>query len=82
MVDRAPPLFLCNMRLSISGMGDAPAFVIKGDAHAFVMEEGMRDAPAFVIKGDVPLATRVSFAFIIGDTRISLLSKRRARIGY
>jgi hypothetical protein len=35
-----------------------------------------------VIKGDAPLATRVSFAFIIGDTRISLLSKRRARLGY
>jgi hypothetical protein len=48
-------------------MGDAPAFMIKGDAHAFVMGEGMRDVPTFVIKGDAPLATHVSFAFIIGD---------------
>jgi hypothetical protein len=49
-------------------MGDAPAFVIKGDARAFVVGEGMGDTPAFMIKGDTPLATRVSFAFIIGDT--------------
>jgi hypothetical protein len=27
----------------------------------------MEDASAFVIKGDTPLATRVSFAFVIGD---------------
>jgi hypothetical protein len=44
-------------------MGDVPAFMIKGDMHAFVMG----DTPVFMIKGDVPLATRVSFAFIIGD---------------
>jgi hypothetical protein len=49
-------------------MGDASAFMIKGDARAFVMGEGMGDVPTFVIKGDMPLATRVSFAFIIGDT--------------
>jgi hypothetical protein len=35
-------------------MGDASAFVIKGDAPAFVMGDGMGDASAFVIKGDVP----------------------------
>jgi hypothetical protein len=56
MVDRAPPLFLCNMRLSISGMGDAPAFVIKGDAHAFVMGEGMGDTPTLMIKGERALS--------------------------
>jgi hypothetical protein len=54
--------------VSILGMGDASAFMIKGDARAFVMGEGMRDVPTFVIKGDMPLATRISFAFIIGDT--------------
>jgi hypothetical protein len=48
-------------------MGDTPAFVIKGDVHAFMMGEGMGDAPAFMIKGDTPLATRVSFVFIIKD---------------
>jgi hypothetical protein len=51
------------MLVSLYGMGDASAFVIKGDAHAF----GMGDAPAFVIKGDTPLVTRVSFTYIIGD---------------
>jgi hypothetical protein len=60
-------MFLCNTHHSILGMGDTPTFVIKGPAHAFVIGEGMGDAPAFVIKGDVPLSTRVSFAFIIGD---------------
>jgi hypothetical protein len=48
-------------------MGDVPAFMIKGDVHAFVMGEGMGDAPAFEIEGDTPLETRVSFAFIIGE---------------
>jgi hypothetical protein len=48
-------------------MGDAPTFMIKRDAHAFMMEEGMGDASTFMIKGDVTLATRVSFAFIIED---------------
>jgi hypothetical protein len=38
-----------------------------GDARAFVMREGIGDASAFVIKGDAPLATHISFAFIIGD---------------
>jgi hypothetical protein len=60
-------MFLCNTRLSILGMGDMPAFVIKEDAHAFMMGEGMGDAPILVTKGDAPLAARVSFAFIIGD---------------
>jgi hypothetical protein len=48
-------------------MGDAPAFVIKGDAHAFMMGEAMGDASAFVIKGGAPLEMCVSFDFIIGD---------------
>jgi hypothetical protein len=61
-------MFLCNVHLSVLGMEDAPAFVIKGDTHTFVMGEGMGDASAFMIKGDAPLATHVSFAFIIGDT--------------
>jgi hypothetical protein len=60
-------MFLCNARLSILGMGDASAFMIKGGACTFVMGEGMEDVPAFMIKGDASLATRVSFAFIIGD---------------
>jgi hypothetical protein len=50
-----------NDHLYIYGMGYAPAFMIKGDAPAFVMG----DAPAFMIKGDVPLETRVSFTCII-----------------
>jgi hypothetical protein len=49
-------------------MGDAPIFMIKRDARAFMIGEGMRDASAFMIKGDASLVTRVSFAFIIGDT--------------
>jgi hypothetical protein len=44
-----------NARLSIYGMRDAPAFVIKGDAPTFVMGDGMRDTTAFVIKGDTHL---------------------------
>jgi hypothetical protein len=51
-------MFLFSMCLSILRMGDAPAFMIKVHVHAFVMGEGM---------GDAPLATRVSFAFIIKD---------------
>jgi hypothetical protein len=47
-------------------MGYAPAFVIKGDARAFVIEEGMGDV-AFEIKGDAPLEICVSFPFIIRD---------------
>jgi hypothetical protein len=48
-------------------MEDVPAFMIKRDACPFVMGEKMRDVSAFVIKGDAPLATHVSFAFIIRD---------------
>jgi hypothetical protein len=57
--------------LSILGIGDVPAFMIKGDAHAFMMREGMGDASTFMIKGDAHLAMRVS-----------LLSEKRARLGY
>jgi hypothetical protein len=42
-----------------------PAFMIKGDAHAFMMG----DVPAFVIKEDTPLETHVSFPCIIGDAQ-------------
>jgi hypothetical protein len=42
-------------------MGDAPAFMIKGDAHAFRMIDRMGDALAFMIKGDTPLAAHISF---------------------
>jgi hypothetical protein len=41
-------------------MGDALAFMKKGDTPAFVMRDEMGDAPAFMIKRDVPLETRVS----------------------
>jgi hypothetical protein len=60
-------MFLYNTRLSILGMGDARAFVIKGDLRTFMMGEGMTDTLAFVIKGDAHLATRASFSFIIRD---------------
>jgi hypothetical protein len=60
-----------NTCLSICGMGDTPRFMIKGDMPAFMMGDGLGDAPAFVIKGDVPL-----------ETHISLLSEKRARLGY
>jgi hypothetical protein len=40
------------VRIFILGMEDAPAFVIKGDAHAFVMGEGMGDTPTLMIKGE------------------------------
>jgi hypothetical protein len=53
-------------------MGDAPAFVIKRDECAFVMGEGM---------GDTPLAKRVSFAFIIGDTHLECTSPFCQRSG-
>jgi hypothetical protein len=56
-----------NIHLSIYGMGDASAFMIKGDVPTFVMGDGMGFAPAFVIKGDAPLETRVSFTCIIKD---------------
>jgi hypothetical protein len=48
-------------------MGDVLAFVIKGDAHTFIMGEEMGGAPAFMMKGDASLATRISFSFIIED---------------
>jgi hypothetical protein len=50
-------------------MGDAPAFMIKGDAHAFTIGDGMRDTLAFLIKGDTPLATHVSLTSIIRDAQ-------------
>jgi hypothetical protein len=53
--------------VSLLGMGDVPAFMIKGDMRAFMMGGGMGDAPTFMIRGDVPLETCVSFAFIIRD---------------
>jgi hypothetical protein len=56
-----------NNCLSIFGMGDTPAFVIKGYASAYVIGDGMGDAPAFVIKGDALLETCVSFTCIIRD---------------
>jgi hypothetical protein len=43
-----------NARLSIYGIGDASAFMIKEDAPTFMMKDGMEDATAFVIKGDAP----------------------------
>jgi hypothetical protein len=56
-----------NAYQSVYGMGDVLAFMLKGDASAFVMGDGMRDVPAFVIKRDTLLVTRVSFTCIIGD---------------
>jgi hypothetical protein len=50
-------------------MADASAFVIKGDAPAFVIGDGIGDASAFVIKGDAPLETHISFTCIIGDAQ-------------
>jgi hypothetical protein len=41
-----------NAHLSIYGMGDTPAFVIKGDARAFMMGDRMGHVRAFVIRGD------------------------------
>jgi hypothetical protein len=75
--------FLCNTRFCILEMGDAPTFVIKGDVRSFVMGEGMGHASTFMIKGDTPLATRVSFDFIIGDAHhecASLFSQRSGRV--
>jgi hypothetical protein len=43
-----------NARLSICGIRYAPAFVVKGDASTFVMEDGMGDAPTFVLKETCP----------------------------
>jgi hypothetical protein len=63
-----------NAHLSIYGMGDASAFVIKGDATAFLMGDGMGDASAFVIKGDAPREMYVSFTCIIGDAQYECTS--------
>jgi hypothetical protein len=49
-----------NAYISIYRMGDALAFMKKGDTPVFVMGDEMGDALAFMIKGDVPLETRVS----------------------
>jgi hypothetical protein len=54
-------------------MGDAFAFVIKGDTPAFVMRDGMKNAFTFVIKGDTPLETRTYFICIIRDTRLPFI---------
>jgi hypothetical protein len=43
-----------NTCLSIYGIEDVPAFVIKEGAPAFIMRDRMRDVTAFVIKGDMP----------------------------
>jgi hypothetical protein len=58
-----------NAHLSIYGMRDVPAFMIKGDVSTLVMGHGMGDVPAFMIKGDTSLAMRVSFICIIGDVQ-------------
>jgi hypothetical protein len=58
-----------NARLSIYRMGDVSAFMIKGDAPAFVMEDGMRDASAFMIKEDAPREMCFSFTCIIRDVQ-------------
>jgi hypothetical protein len=50
-------------------MGDTLAFMIKGDAHTFMMRDGMGDVYTFVIKGDAPLKMSVSFTCIIRDTQ-------------
>jgi hypothetical protein len=55
------------MCVSILEMRDTSAFIIKGDVRAFMMGERVEDTSAFMIKGDAPLATRASFAFIIGN---------------
>jgi hypothetical protein len=75
-----------NARLSIHGMGDVPAFVIKEDARAFVMVDGMGHAPTFIIKGDVrPTNVRLLYLHnqrrAIG-THVSLLSQKRGHLGY
>jgi hypothetical protein len=58
-----------NTHLSIYGIGDAAAFVIKGDTPAFVMRDRIGDTPSFMIKGDMPLETHISYTCIIGDTQ-------------
>jgi hypothetical protein len=51
------------------GMGDASAFVIKGDGPVFMMGDIMGDVPGFMIKGETPLPTRVSFTCIIREAQ-------------
>jgi hypothetical protein len=46
-----------SARLSIYGMGDAPTFVIKGDAPLYTEWE---THPLSLIKGDTPLVSCVS----------------------
>jgi hypothetical protein len=74
-----------NTLSSIYRMGNAPAFVIKGDACAFVMEDGMGDTPAFVIKGDAPLEMSLLYLHnqrcAIGMC-VSLLSQKRLHLRY
>jgi hypothetical protein len=58
-----------NAHLSIYGMGDTTAFMIKEDVPAFMLGDGMGDASAFVIKEEAPLAICVSFTCIIRDAQ-------------
>jgi hypothetical protein len=58
-----------NVSLSISRMGGVPALVIKGDTCIFVM-------------GDAPLATSVSFTWIIGDAQWEHVSPFCHKSGY
>jgi hypothetical protein len=63
-----------NARLSIYGMGDTPVFVIKEDAHAFVMKDGMGYATAFVIKEDaLPLLSDVTASYFYRLKMINLI---------
>jgi hypothetical protein len=66
-------------------MGDAPTFMIKGDAHAFMMIDRMGDALAFMIKGDAPNSAHLLYLnnqrHAIG-TCISLLSHAEKIISF
>jgi hypothetical protein len=63
-----------NARLSIYGMRDTPVFVIKEDAHAFVMKDGMGYATAFVIKEDaLPLLSDVTASYFYRLKMINLI---------
>jgi hypothetical protein len=72
--------------LSVLGMGDVLAFVIKGDARAFMMGEGMRDLPAFEIKRRRAPRNACLLSFHNRRralvTRVSLLLEEQARLGY
>jgi hypothetical protein len=52
-----------NTRLSVYRMGDASAFMIKGDTPAFVMGDGMGDALAFMMGNGMEDAP----TFVMGD---------------